>query len=108
MKVSKLYIKFFILFFFSSMGITWAQLTPKEDISQMTKGINIENTFEGPHEGDWGNPPDQEYYFDLYKTVSISGTNFRISTQSIHTKVYVVHLISGNQKFSIILLFNKL
>ena len=67
MKVSNLYIKFFILFFFSSTVNTRAQLTPKAVISQMTKGINIENTFEVPHDGDWGNPPDQEYYFDLYK-----------------------------------------
>ncbi|MDP3433217.1 MAG: cellulase family glycosylhydrolase [Bacteroidota bacterium] len=44
-----------------------AQISPKEAISQMTKGINLGNTLEPPYEGDWGNPTTQEYMFDMYK-----------------------------------------
>lgn len=44
-----------------------AQLTPADAISQMKKGINLGNTLEPPYEGDWGNPPTQEYMFDMYK-----------------------------------------
>lgn len=50
-----------------------AQLTPKDAISQMKHGINLGNTLEPPYEGDWGNPPTQEYMFDLYKK---EGFNF--------------------------------
>lgn len=66
MKFNNLYIKFLIQFFFSSTVITRAQLTPKEAINQMSKGINLGNTLEPPLEDDWGNPPAQEYYFDMY------------------------------------------
>lgn len=44
-----------------------AQLTPQEAISHMRKGINLGNTLEPAYEGDWGNPPTQEYMFDMYK-----------------------------------------
>ena len=44
-----------------------AQLTPKEAVSQMKRGINLGNTLEAPYEGDWGNPPAEEIYFDLYR-----------------------------------------
>jgi len=50
-----------------------AQLTPKDAISQMKHGINLGNTLEPPYEGDWGNPPTQEYMFDMYKK---EGFNF--------------------------------
>lgn len=50
-----------------------AQLTPSAAISQMKRGINLGNTLEPPYEGDWGNPPTQEYMFDMYKK---EGFNF--------------------------------
>lgn len=59
--------KYLTLFFSFAACIVSAQLTPKDAISQMRKGINLGNTLEGPNEGDWGNPPAQEYYFDMYK-----------------------------------------
>ncbi len=34
------------------------------------------------------------------KTIQSPGTNFRISTQDFHSGVYIVQVISGNQKFS--------
>ena len=43
-----------------------AQLTPKDAISQMTKGINMGNTLESPNEGEWSTTA-KEYYFDMYK-----------------------------------------
>ncbi len=46
---------------------TFAQITPQEAAVAMQKGINLGNTLEPPDEGGWGNPPVQEYYFDLYK-----------------------------------------
>ncbi len=46
---------------------TFAQITPQEAAVAMQKGINLGNTLEPPNEGGWGNPPVQEYYFDLYK-----------------------------------------
>jgi hypothetical protein len=49
------------------------QLSPKDAISQMRRGINLGNTLEPPNEGEWGNPPTQEYMFDLYKK---EGFNF--------------------------------
>lgn len=59
--------KYLTLFFSLISCLTSAQLTPHDAISQMRKGINMGNTLEGPNEGDWGNPPVQEYYFDIYK-----------------------------------------
>lgn len=47
--------------------IVSAQISPDEAISQMKKGINLGNTLEPPYEGNWGNPPTQEYFFDMYK-----------------------------------------
>jgi len=44
-----------------------AQLAPKDAIIQMRHGINLGNTLEPPNEGEWGNPPTQEYMFDMYK-----------------------------------------
>ena len=55
-----------ILLLLLSSAVT-AQITPKEAISQMTKGINLGNTLEPPTEGAWGNPSTQEYFFDMYK-----------------------------------------
>ena len=45
----------------------FAQLTPREAVDQMMKGINLGNTLEPPNEGGWNNGPAQEYYFDDYK-----------------------------------------
>jgi aryl-phospho-beta-D-glucosidase BglC (GH1 family) len=47
--------------------LTFAQLSPDEAVSQMRRGINLGNTLEPPHEGEWNNPDAEEYYFDLYR-----------------------------------------
>ncbi len=51
----------------AAVFVSMAQITPHEAIKQMTKGINLGNTFEPPTEGGWNNPKAEEYYFDLYK-----------------------------------------
>jgi len=58
---------FFIAILIGVPFIASAQLSPKVAVGQMTKGINLGNTLEPPYEGDWGNPPTQEYMFDMYK-----------------------------------------
>jgi hypothetical protein len=63
----KSHINKLILIFIFIPFLSQAQISPQEAISQMKKGINMGNTLEGPNEGDWGNPPAQEYYFDQYK-----------------------------------------
>jgi aryl-phospho-beta-D-glucosidase BglC (GH1 family) len=63
---NKLTIKILITLFIIIPVIVSAQLSPKDAISQMRKGINMGNTLEGPYEGDWGNTA-QEYLFDMYK-----------------------------------------
>lgn len=60
-------VKIFILLLFAIPAFVSAQLSPKEAISQMKKGINMGNTLESPYEGDWGNVA-QEYWFDTYKS----------------------------------------
>ena len=44
-----------------------AQITPREAVLRMQKGINMGNTHESPTEGSWNNPRAEEYYFDLYR-----------------------------------------
>lgn len=61
----KIFITISIIILFYSF--TFSQLTPKDAIAQMKKGINLGNTLEPPLEGNWGNPSTQEYFFDLYK-----------------------------------------
>jgi len=48
-----------------AMGLN-AQITPAEAVAQMDRGINLGNTLEPPHEGDWNNPNAEESYFDDY------------------------------------------
>ena len=69
MHVSLKKILFFIscLFFLQLSFQLIAQITPKEAVLEMQKGINLGNTFEPPDEGGWNNPKAQEYYFDMYK-----------------------------------------
>lgn len=44
-----------------------AQVTPVEAIADMNRGINLGNSLEAaPTETSWGNPPIEEYYFDMY------------------------------------------
>ncbi len=57
----------FSVIFFAFVQTLYAQLMPSEAAVLMQKGINLGNTLEPPLEGDWGNPPAQEYYFDMYK-----------------------------------------
>jgi aryl-phospho-beta-D-glucosidase BglC (GH1 family) len=49
----------------ASPVITFGQVTPEEAVAQMRRGINMGNTLEPPHEGDWA-PKAKEYYFDMY------------------------------------------
>ena len=44
-----------------------AQITPREAIEQMARGINIGNTLDAPREGEWYKGTIQEYFFDDYK-----------------------------------------
>ena len=60
-------VKFLLILLIGIPVFVSAQISPKEAISQMTKGINLGNTLEPPYEGDWGNPTTQEYMFDMYK-----------------------------------------
>ncbi len=55
----------FALFVYTSI---YAQLTPRDAITQIKRGINIGNTLDPPTEGAWNNGPLQEYYFDDYKS----------------------------------------
>ncbi|OFX61474.1 MAG: hypothetical protein A2066_00660 [Bacteroidetes bacterium GWB2_41_8] len=70
---TKLNLQLLIAFLFLIPEFTTAQLSPKEAISKMKHGINLGNTLEPPFEGEWGNPPTQEYMFDMYKN---EGFNF--------------------------------
>jgi len=67
MKINLQYIKTLIILIVGIPVFVSAQISPKDAISQMKKGINLGNTLEPPTEGEWGNPPTQEYFFDLYK-----------------------------------------
>lgn len=64
---TKLNLQLLIAFLFLIPVLTTAQFSPKEAISKMKHGINLGNTLEPPFEGEWGNPPTQEYMFDMYK-----------------------------------------
>lgn len=73
MSIYKITFKSVITIFILLPFFVSAQLTPKDAISQMKHGINLGNTLEPPNEGEWGNPPTQEYMFDMYKK---EGFNF--------------------------------
>lgn len=49
----------------------YAQLTPHEAIKQMSRGINIGNTFDAPNL-DWGNSDIKESYFDDFKNAGLT------------------------------------
>jgi len=66
-------IKFLLALLIGIPVFVSAQISPKDAIGQMTKGINLGNTLEPPYEGEWGNPTTQEYMFDMYKK---EGFNF--------------------------------
>ena len=48
-----------------------AQLSPRDAIKAMGRGINMGNTLEPPHEGDWGNTAS-ESNFDDYKNAGFT------------------------------------
>jgi hypothetical protein len=73
MQIDKPNLSLLFILLFGIHTIVSAQLSPKDAISQMKKGINMGNTLEGPNGGDWGNPFPEEYYFDRYKN---EGFNF--------------------------------
>lgn len=56
-----------VSFIFSIYVMVSAQITPKEAVAQMRKGINLGNTMEPPTEAGWNNPVAEKYYFDMYK-----------------------------------------
>ena len=60
MKIQRLMIAA-VLFAFSVSF--FGQITPDEAVAQMGLGINLGNTLEPPHEGEWNNPPAEDYYF---------------------------------------------
>lgn len=64
---TRLKLQLLLAFLFLIPIFSTAQLSPKEAISKMKHGINLGNTLEPPYEGEWGNPPTQEYMFDMYK-----------------------------------------
>ncbi|HYX05979.1 MAG TPA: cellulase family glycosylhydrolase [Bacteroidales bacterium] len=64
-KLPWLFLAFCLLIFTSYSSV--AQLTPKEALPLMQKGINLGNTLEPPDEAGWNNPKAEEYYFDMYK-----------------------------------------
>ena len=54
-----------LVIFLCLVLIANAQITPKEALGQMMRGINIGNSFDAtPTETSWGNPLIQEHYFD--------------------------------------------
>jgi hypothetical protein len=67
MQNNKLAFKILILLLIEIPALVSAQLNPNVAIGQMKHGINLGNTLEPPNEGEWGNPPTQEYFFELYK-----------------------------------------
>ena len=69
----------FYLLAFSLVSMTttlFAQLTPRQAIEEMGRGINLGNTLEPPLEGAWNNGPAQESFFDAYAEAGF--TNVRI------------------------------
>jgi hypothetical protein len=67
MQINRPNLTLLFILLFGIHAVVLAQLSPKDAVSQMTKGINLGNTLEPPNEGDWGNPPTQESFFDMYK-----------------------------------------
>ena len=68
MQINKPIIILLIFLIFGIQTLVMAQLSPKDAISQMKKGINMGNTLESPYEGDWQSGLSaQEYFFDMYK-----------------------------------------
>lgn len=63
--IKKTFLVLSLIFSICTSGL--AQITPKEAIGQMRKGINLGNTMEPPMEASWNNPRAEEYYFDMYK-----------------------------------------
>lgn len=63
-----------LLFNFSS----FAQMTPEEAVQAMGRGINLGNTLDAPHEGDWALKAE-EYYFDAYKNAGFSSVRIPIT-----------------------------
>jgi len=78
MRSKKVFIYSTVLFFLTLFQ-TYSQLTPMEAVVQMGRGINIGNTLEPPDEGDWNNPPVEEYYFDDYVAAGFSTVRIPIS-----------------------------
>ena len=92
MKTLKILLALLFLSFLTSS--IFGQLTPKQAISQMGRGINIGNTMEPPNEGDWGNGPVQEFYFDDYKNSGFTNVRIPITWQG-HTSATPPYTINA-------------
>jgi aryl-phospho-beta-D-glucosidase BglC (GH1 family) len=69
--ISRRFYLFFAFFYVLPVFLS-AQITPREVVVQMQKGINLGNTLEPPRPGYWGNPFPKEYYFDMYKSAGFN------------------------------------
>jgi len=69
-----------VFFVFGLTVTTQAQLTPKDAVKGMARGINIGNTMEPPNgEGTWGNPPVKERAFYDYKNAGFTAVRIPIT-----------------------------
>ena len=72
MKPKNACIALFLVLFCTIVSMN-AQLTPRDAIKSMVRGINMGNTLEPPDgEGTWGNGPAQESNFDDYKNAGFT------------------------------------
>ncbi|MEI8114673.1 MAG: cellulase family glycosylhydrolase [Bacteroidia bacterium] len=62
-------------FLFQAKG----QLTPKDAVKAMMRGINIGNTMDPPTEGSWGNPPITNHAFKDYKNAGFNAIRIPIT-----------------------------
>jgi hypothetical protein len=72
-----------------------AQLSPQAAVPLMQKGINMGNTLEPPNEGDWGNPPVQEFHFDTYNNAGFNVVRIPV-TWDKHTSGSSPYAIDAN------------
>jgi hypothetical protein len=76
MKFKKGFVLFFLCITF--LQVT-GQLTPKNAVKGMLRGINIGNTMEPPTEGTWGNKPVTNHAFKDYKDAGFTAVRIPIT-----------------------------
>lgn len=82
--MKKITILLSLLIAFLFQGNVQAQITAREAILEMSRGINLGNTLDPPNEGDWNNGPAQEYYFDDFKAAGFKTVRVPV-TWDAHT-----------------------